>query len=149
MSKSSCAAITPISVRLYIPFAPSRFRSTSPDPSREFNESFMHRRPADPPPATGSRLSSDIHPKSFAVTPKIKATGLKLLEVFTPIFISLLVAVVLLPFKLLGFVPKQTFYILFSQVWELFVHFFFGHSVFLEPIKKIMDIDAKVASIAH
>jgi hypothetical protein len=74
--------MTPSSVRLYIPFPPSRFRSTSPEFSKEFNESLMHRLPAVPPPAIGRRLSSDIHPKSFAVTPKIMATGLKLREVF-------------------------------------------------------------------
>ena len=56
----------------------------------------MHRLPAVPPPAIGRRLSSDIHPKSFAVTPKIMATGLKLRVVFVSLSIRLFVVVVVL-----------------------------------------------------
>jgi len=64
----------------------------------------MHLRPADPPPARGKRLSSETHPNSFAVTPKISATGLKLRVVFIfSLFIKLFV-LVLLSVVGLGFV---------------------------------------------
>jgi hypothetical protein len=109
----------------------------------------MHRLPAEPPPAIGKRLSSDIQPKSFAVTPKIMATGLKLREVVVLLFIRLLVVVVLLSFELLGFIPKQTLYVMLSQIWELFVHFFLSHSIFLESFEKVMNINSKITSITH